>query len=141
MSINSITTEKPTAIAGSSLAVLVGRALLSAMFIFAGYSKLAGIAGTAAWFGSIGLPMPTTVAVLAGPVALFGGLFILVGYRTRIAALALAAFTLAATGIAHLDFADPTQLLFLQKNLSITGGLLILAVFGAGALSADARRG
>ena len=60
MSINSITTEKPSTIAGSSLVVLVGRALLSAMFIFAGYSKLAGIAGTAAWFGSIGLPMPTT---------------------------------------------------------------------------------
>ena len=79
-------------------------------------------------------------AVLAGLVELFGGLAILFGYRTRIAALALAAFTLAATGIAHLDFADPTQLLFIQKNLSITGGLLILAIFGAGALSIDARR-
>ena len=140
MSINSITAEKPATISAAPLVVLAGRALLSAMFIFAGYSKLAGIAGTAAWFGSIGLPMPTTVAVLAGIVELFGGLAILVGYRTRIAALALAAFTLAATGIAHLDFADPTQLLFIQKNLSITGGLLILAIFGAGAASFDARR-
>lgn len=141
MSINSVTAEKPAAIASSSLAVLVGRALLSAMFIFAGYSKLTALAGTAGWFGSIGLPAPMIVAILVGLLELFGGLFILVGYRTRIAALALAAFTLAATGLAHLDFADQTQLLFLQKNLSIAGGLLILAVFGAGALSVDARRG
>ena len=141
MSINSIAAEKPATIAASSFVVLAGRALLSAMFIFAGYSKLTAVAGTAAWFGSMGLPMPTTVAIAVGLLELFGGLFILAGYRTRIAALALAAFTIAATGIAHLDFTDQMQLLFLQKNLSITGGLLILAIFGAGALSVDARRG
>jgi putative oxidoreductase len=140
MSINSIAAEKPTAVAAASFGVLAGRALLSAMFIFAGYSKLTAIAGTAAWFGSMGLPMPTVVAIAVGLLELFGGLFILAGYRTRIAALALAAFTIAATGLAHLDFADQTQLLFLQKNLSIAGGLLILAIFGAGALSLDARR-
>ena len=140
MSINSIAAEKPAAIA-SPFVVLIGRALLSAMFIFAGYSKLTAIAGTAGWFGSLGLPMPTVAAIAVGLLELFGGLFILAGYRTRIAALALAAFTIAATGIAHLDFTDQMQLLFLQKNLSITGGLLILAIFGAGALSVDARRG
>lgn len=141
MSLNSTAAANPGVVAGSSAIVLVGRVLLSAMFIVGGYSKLTAVAGTAAWFGSLGLPMPTVVAIAVGLLELFGGLFILAGYRTRIAAFALAAFTIAATGLAHLDFVDQTQLLFLQKNLSITGGLLILAIFGAGALSVDARRG
>ena len=99
---------------------LVGRVLLALLFVLAGYSKLTGIAGTAGWFGSIGIPFPTVVAIPA---------------------LALAAFTVGATLIAHLDFSDQMQVLLFQKNLSITGGLLVLAAFGAGALSLDAKRG
>ena len=120
---------------------LVGRVLLALLFVLAGYSKLTGIAGTAGWFGSIGIPFPTVVAVLVGLLELVGGLAIFIGYQTRIAALALAAFTVGATLIAHLDFSDQMQVLLFQKNLSITGGLLVLAAFGAGALSLDAKRG
>ncbi|MBL8581942.1 MAG: DoxX family protein [Rhizobiaceae bacterium] len=128
------------ALAGNGTAILVGRALLSILFILAGFAKLTSIGGTAAWFGSIGLPAPTVVAVLVGLLEFFGGLAILVGFKTRIAAIALAIFTLAATAVAHLDFADQMQVLMLQKNLAIAGGLLLLAVFGAGALSIDGRR-
>ena len=77
------------------------------MFILAGFAKLTAIAGTAGWFGSIGLPLPTVVAVLVGLLELVGGLAILVGFQTRIAALALAAFTVAATLIAHIEFRRP----------------------------------
>lgn len=125
----------------TSIAILVGRILLSIMFILAGFTKLTAISGTAGWFASIGLPVPTVTAVVVGLVELIGGLAILVGYQTRIAAIVLAVFTVAATLIAHLDFADQTQQLFFMKNLSITGGFLILAAVGAGALSVDARRG
>lgn len=128
-------------IANNSALIAVGRLLLSLIFILAGYGKLTGIAGTAGWFGSIGLPFPTVVAVLVGLLELFGGLAILVGYKTRIAAVALALFTIAATLIAHLDFSDQVQVLFFQKNLAIAGGLAVLAAFGAGALSIDGRRG
>lgn len=127
-------------IANNSALIAVGRLLLSLIFILAGYGKLTGIAGTAGWFGSIGLPFPTVVAVLVGLLELFGGLAILVGYKTRIAAVALALFTIAATLIAHLDFSDQVQVLFFQKNLAIAGGLAVLAAFGAGALSIDGRR-
>jgi putative oxidoreductase len=128
-------------IANNAGLIAVGRLLLSLIFILAGYSKLTGIAGTAGWFGSIGLPFPTVVAVLVGLLELLGGLAILVGYKTRIAAVALALFTIAATLIAHLDFSDQVQILFFQKNLAIAGGLAVLAAFGAGALSIDGRRG
>lgn len=140
MSINSVTAS-PALSSGASTAVLAGRVLLSVLFILAGFAKLTAISGTAGWFGSLGLPVPTVTAVVVGLVELLGGLAILAGYKTRIAAIVLALFTLGATAVAHLDFADQVQLLMLQKNLSITGGLLILAVFGAGALSLDARRG
>lgn len=127
-------------VATSSAVVLVGRVLLSSLFILAGYAKLTGLAGTAGWFGSIGLPVPMVTAVVVGLLEFFGGLAILVGFQTRIAAIALAIFTLAATAIAHLDFADQMQMLLFQKNISIVGGLLIVAAFGAGALSIDNRR-
>ena len=139
MSTSSLTATQTSG--GASLAVLVGRVFLSIMFIFAGYSKLVGIAGTAAWFESLGIPVPTLAAFGSGIIELVGGLAILVGFQTRIAAIVIAIFTVAATLIAHMNLADPMQQLLFMKNLSVTGGLLVLAAFGAGALSIDARRG
>jgi len=140
MSLNTTLDAKSGAIANNSAVIAIGRLLLSVIFIFAGFGKLTAITGTAGWFGSIGLPFPTVLAVVVGLLELVGGLAILVGFKTRIFAIALAAFTIAATLVAHLDFADQTQVLFFQKNLAIAGGLLVLAAFGAGALSIDGRR-
>lgn len=126
--------------ANTSALTLLGRVLLSIIFILAGFAKLTAISGTAGWFASLGLPAPTATTIVVGLVELLGGLAILVGFQTRIAAIVLAVFTLAATGIAHLDFADQVQVMFLQKNLAIAGGLFVLAAFGAGALSVDGRR-
>ena len=125
----------------SSLAVLVGRVLLSILFIIAGYGKLTAISATAGWFGSIGLPMPTVTTVVVGLVELLGGLAVLIGFQTRIAAIVLALFTLGATAVAHLDFSQAGNALMLQKNLAITGGFLLLTILGAGAYSIDAKRG
>jgi putative oxidoreductase len=140
MSINTSVAGNGTA-SNASGAILLGRIPLSILFILSGFAKLTAISGTAQWFGSIGLPLPTVVAVGAGLVELFGGLAILVGFQTRIVAIVLAIFTLAATAIAHLNFADQIQLLMLQKNLGLTGGFILLAVLGAGAYSIDAKRG
>lgn len=134
-------TASQAAASGGSLAILVGRILLSIMFIVAGYGKLTAIGGTAGWFASLGLPAPTALTVVVGLVELIGGLAVLVGYQTRIAALVLAAFTIGATLIAHTNLSDQVQQLFFLKNLAITGGFLALAASGAGALSVDARRG
>lgn len=124
-----------------SLAILAGRVLLSVLFILAGFGKLTAISATAGWFGSIGLPMPTVSTVIVGLVELLGGLAILVGFHTRIAATVLAVFVLGATAIAHLDFSQAGNALMLQKNLGLTGGLLLLATLGAGVWSIDARQG
>jgi putative oxidoreductase len=121
--------------------ILLGRILLSFMFILSGFSKLTAIGGTAGYFGSLGLPAPMIVAVLVGLLELLGGLAVLMGFQTRIAAYALAAFTVAAAFVAHMDWADMMQIINFQKNLAVAGGFLVLGAFGPGSLSVDARRG
>ncbi|MEP9371188.1 DoxX family protein [Mesorhizobium sp. KR1-2] len=125
----------------NSVIVLIGRILLSIMFILAGFGKLTNIAGTAGYFASYNLPMPTATAVIIGLVELVGGLAILIGFQTRIAAWVLAIFSVAAALVAHMNWADVMQLINFQKNLAIAGGFLVLASFGPGAYSVDARRG
>ncbi|WP_028033980.1 DoxX family protein [Chelativorans sp. J32] len=122
-----------------SALVLLGRIFLAVIFIFSGFGKLTAIGGTAGYFGSLGLPVPTLTAIVVGLVELLGGLAILIGYQTRIAAIVLAVFTLAATLVAHMNLADQMQLLMALKNLAIVGGFLALASRGAGRLSLDGR--
>jgi putative oxidoreductase len=135
-----ISATSTAAAPSSSLVILVARILISILFILAGFGKLTAISATAGWFGSIGLPMPTATTIVVGLVELLGGLAVLIGFKTRIAAIVLAIFTLGATAIAHLDFSQAGNALMLQKNLGITGGFLLLAILGAGSYSIDARR-
>lgn len=126
--------------------VVVGRVLLALMFILAGYGKLTGIEGTAGYIASGGLPFATALAVIVGLLELFGGLAIAVGFQARWAALALGLFTLAASVLFHKFWAVPADQAFVQqlmfmKNLSVAGGLFIVAALGAGPVSIDARRG
>ncbi|MEQ1938689.1 DoxX family protein [Mesorhizobium sp. CN5-321] len=138
---SNISVTSTAAASGNSPVILVARILISILFILAGFGKLTAISATAGWFGSIGLPMPTVTTVVVGLVELLGGISVLVGFQTRIAAIVLAVFTLVATAVAHLDFSQAGNALMLQKNLGITGGLLLLAVLGAGAYSIDGRKG
>ena len=126
--------------------VVVGRVLLALMFILAGYGKLTGIEGTAGYIASGGLPFATALAVIVGLLELFGGIAIAVGFQARWAALALGLFTLAASVLFHQFWAVPADQAFVQqlmfmKNLSVAGGMFIVAALGAGPDSIDARRG
>ena len=124
---------------------LAARLLFVFLFLPAGISKVTGFAGTAGYIASVGLPLASLGAVVAIAVEVLGGVALLVGYRTRIAAVVLAAFTLAASVFFHAYWSMPAdqaavqQLLF-NKNLAVVGGLLALAVSGAGQWSLDARR-
>ncbi|WP_137917729.1 DoxX family protein [Hydrogenophaga sp. 2FB] len=124
---------------------LIGRILLAIMFVPAGFGKIAGFAGSVGYATAMGLPMPQVGVAIALVIELFGGLALLIGYRTRIAAIALAVFTLVASFYFHAYWSLPAEQQMMQqlmffKNLAITGGLLAFAAFGAGAFSVDARR-
>lgn len=124
---------------------LAGRVLLSYLFIPAGIAKSTGFAGTVGYITSVGMPAPTAAAAVAAVVEIVGGLAILLGFGTRIAALALAFFTLVASLFFHAYWSMPAdqqmiQSLLFGKNIAVIGGLLTLAAWGAGAWSVDARR-
>ena len=121
---------------------LIGRLLLAYFFIPAGIGKIGGFAGTVGYIASIGLPLPEVGAVLAIIVEVGVGLMLLLGFKTRWAALILMVFTLAASVFFHNYWALPEaqaamQKLMFNKNLGVAGGLLAFAAFGAGAFSLD----
>jgi putative oxidoreductase len=122
-----------------------GRLLLAALFLPAGLAKMTGFAGTVGYIASVGLPAATLAAVAAILVEVLGGVALILGLGTRLAALALALFTLVASFIFHAYWAVPadqayvTELLFF-KNIAVAGGLMVLAASGAGGWSIDARR-
>jgi putative oxidoreductase len=116
---------------------LAGRLLIAALFLNAGFHKITGYAGTQAYMQSAGVPGALLPLVIA--LELLGAIAIVAGYRIRIAALALAGFTIVAALLFHAA-ADPTQHLLYMKNFAIAGGLLLLAARGAGDWSLDARR-
>jgi putative oxidoreductase len=116
---------------------LAGRILLALIFLMAGLGKLADPAGTAGYMQAMGVPTLLLWPTVA--LEILGGLMLIIGFKTRLTASALAAFTLLAALIFHRNLSDQMQMVMFLKNLSIAGGLLILSV-AANPLSLDARK-
>ena len=124
----------------NNIALLIGRILIAALFLIAAYNKFKGLGGSTAYMTKLGVPAPS---IAAPAVALFEvavGLFVLVGFKTRLTALAVGAFCIFTAWLAHKNFGDANQLNHFLKNLAIAGGCLGLFVSGPGTFSVDARR-
>ena len=128
-----------------STTVLLGRILLGLIFVLSGFAKISGFDGTAGYIASKGLPLPQLLAALTIVVELGGGLALMAGLYTRQAVVALAGFSLLTAVVFHNFWAAPQgeqmmQQINFMKNLAIAGGMLVVAAFGPGRLSVDARR-
>jgi putative oxidoreductase len=119
-------------------AALVGRLLLAAIFVQAGWGKIGGFDTTAAYMSKAGVP--GTLLPLDIAVELLGGLLIVIGWQTRLVAIGLAAFTIVAALLFHWNFGDRNQEIHFMKNMAIAGGFLVFAAGGPGAWSLDGRR-
>ena len=108
---------------------LIGRILISSIFLLSGYNKIGNYDGTVDWMESFGLPgfllVPAIILEILAP------LLIIIGYKTRVAAGALSLFCIATAVIFHQDFSDQMQLIAFMKNLALAGGFLFLVVNGA----------
>ena len=124
----------------ADLTALLGRIFLASMFLLFGYGKVTAFAGNTGYMASLGLPAPSLATVIAIILEIGGGLLILVGYQTRLIALALAIYVLATAFIGHFQLGDPNNFQHFMKNMAIVGGLLAFVAFGAGAYSLDARK-
>jgi putative oxidoreductase len=132
------------AAAGVNDAILaIGRVLIAIIFIMSGIEKFMDLAATAGEIGAKGLPMPYVLAVLTACVEFGGGLLIIIGWQTRIAALLLALFTAVAAYFFHDFWHYPegaqhtNNMIHFMKNVSIIGGFLMLMAVGAGRYSLD----
>ena len=117
--------------------ILAARVLLMTLFLVTGYTKLTNFSATKAYMASTGLPLPQVAAALAVAVEFFGGLALVVGVFTRPFALLYVVFTLVSALEGHRFWtkAGPerqAQKINFLKNVSIMGGLLLLAVIGPG---------
>src|SRR5712671_6990397 len=118
----------------------IGRILIGLPFAMSGLSKLAAYGPTTEKIAAVGLPSPPLAFAVAVAVELGGGLLLVLGYRVRPVALALAVFSLATAISFHSNFADQNQMIHFLKNVMMAGGLLQITAFGGGLLSMDNRR-
>jgi putative oxidoreductase len=121
-------------------APLLGRILIAILFAPAGFSKLTGFQGAVEYAAAKSMPVPALAIAAAIAIELGGSLLLVVGYKTRWVAAAMALFSVVAAVFFHFDFADQMQMINFQKNLAIAGGLLAFVYFGAGPLSVDNRK-
>ena len=119
----------------ANIADLIGRILISALFLLNGIFKISNYDGTVGWMESFGMPgillIPAIILEIAGPV------LIVIGYKTKLAAGLLSLFCIATAFIFHNDFANQMQLTSFLKNIALAGGFLILFVNGTKGFSLD----
>ena len=119
--------------------IVAARVMMAQLFVIAGITKIQGFAKSAAYFGTLGLPMPEILLPLVIALELGGGLALIFGLKTRWVAAALAIFTIATALVAHSNFNTQGQMVQFMKNIAIAGGLLLFVRYGAGRPSIDDR--
>lgn len=128
-----------------TFAPLVGRVLLSSIFIISGLSKIGAYAGTAGYMDMMGVPgalLPLVILVEVG-----AGIMLLVGWQTRLSAVLLGGFSALSAIVFHLIpglglqdvMAQQVEIIAFMKNMAIAGGMAVVFAFGAGRFAFDNR--
>jgi putative oxidoreductase len=132
------------------LAALIVRGVLGFVFIAHGGQKLfgwfggGGVHGTTAFFRVVGIPAPDAFAYVVGVTEFFGGVLLVVGLLTFVAALGLLIdMAVAIATVSHaFSFFSQTKVGYgWELNLALTGLAAALLIMGPGAWSLDAALG
>ena len=114
---------------------VIGRIFLSALFLIEGVGKLFAQEQVITYMEDYSVPgilfIPAVIVEILFP------LLLIVGYKTRLAALVMALFTLTVAIIFHTDFSNGMQLISFLKNLAIAGGFMIIIAYGSNKFSID----
>ena len=107
---------------------LIGRILISALFLVSAVNKILNLDGSMSWMEGFGIPgfliFPAIVIEVILPI------LVIVGYQARIAAGILAIFCLTTAFLFHFDFSNQTQLVSFLKNIGLAGGFLFIVTNG-----------
>lgn len=136
--------DTPIHVVPRSTSALIGRILIAAIFVTSGFAKLTDPAGAAGYMNHVGIPNSDVLVYVAGVAELLGGLALIFGFLTRLAALGLILVLIPTTLLFHnfwaLEGAEAkTQMVNFMKNLAIMGGLVMVFAKGPGRFSIDQR--
>ena len=120
-----------------AFSALLGRLFLAIIFIQSGLSKMSDYAATQGYMDAMGVSSALLPLVIA--LEVLGGIAIVIGFKARLVALAMAGFSLLSALLFHTNFSDQTQTIMLMKNIAIAGGFLMIVAHGAGAYALDNR--
>ena len=119
----------------ANLLDLIGRILISALFLISAYNKIFSIDGTIGWMQGFGVPgfllYPTIAIEIILPV------FVIIGYNARLASGLLAIFCIVTAFLFHFDFSNQGQIISFLKNIGLAGGFLFIVVNGTKEWSVD----
>jgi|tagenome__1003787_1003787.scaffolds.fasta_scaffold20387633_2 putative oxidoreductase len=120
------------------LALLVLRVVVGVTFLAHGLQKLGDVAGTERFFTSLGIPAPQLMAPFVGLTEVGGGLLLIAGLATALAAAALAADMLVAGLTARLGHGFFASDGGFELELLLGSACLAVLLAGAGRFSVDA---
>ena len=113
----------------------LGRVLLSTLFLVEGIGKISIQEDVMMYMEDYGVPellfFPAIILEILFP------LLLIVGYKTKWAALIMALFTFTVAIIFHTDFSEGMQMVFFLKDIAIGGGFMIIVAYGPGKISLD----
>ncbi len=127
--------ESATLVNLTDIGLLFGRMLLSLLFLQEGIELLSHFDNALDAMSKLGVAAPVATATIVLQIA--GGLAIATGLMARLAALGLCLFCVLTALLFHTNFASHNEFLHFEKDLAISGGMLVLIVAGAGRLSLD----
>ena len=119
----------------ANLLDLIGRLLISSLFLFSAYNKILSIDGTMSWMEGFGVPGFLLYPTIALEIIL--PLFVILGYKARFSAGVLAIFCIATAFLFHFDFLDQMQTIAFLKNIGLAGGFIIIVTNGTKDWSID----
>ena len=114
---------------------LIGRVLISLIFLVAGFNKIFAYAATQGYMDAMGVPGALLPLVIA--LEILGAVAIMVGYKTKLFAFLLSGFSILSAFLFHFNLADQMESALFMKNIAIAGGFLFLVVNGAGKFALD----
>jgi putative oxidoreductase len=117
-------------------AVAVARVAAGAIFVAFGVAKFTAHGSEVASFRKYGLLDPDVFVYAIGSLELVGGLFLIAGLLTRLAALALSADMIGAITVSGIGEGEAISLTLAPALLLV---MIVLLRTGAGAASLDAR--
>ena len=107
---------------------LIGRILISALFLISAFNKVFNLDSSMGWMEEFGVPGFLIFPAIAIEIIL--PVLVIVGYQARFAAGFLAIFCLMTAFLFHLDFSNQSQLISFLKNIGLAGGFLFIVANG-----------